>query len=246
MEDQVKQKLLAYIVSALMISIILLMEFGGLIMAIVFAVKGHWLYAILSLFAAFLGFVVMRMFQNYGQSKTILTGYRNDGVGEGEGVHPPQVSPAQGRRAVRPVRCGAGKAGAGDLRRLRAKAPRHCGAQILAGRGFASLHALPPAVAANGMEKTVFCLPDGAVGDRPEKEDEKMRHLTLDEVRRLPVGARVDLVFDKSGTRHRCTLSLMNQKYKILRSTNSDGTESGWPLIGYTGAHYEEAEERDA
>ena len=52
-------KLIVYIVATVMVSVLLLMQFGGLIAAVVLAAKGLWLYAALSLLASLIGYVVL-------------------------------------------------------------------------------------------------------------------------------------------------------------------------------------------
>ena len=71
----------------------------------------------------------------------------------------------------------------------------------------------------------------------------KNRRMSLDEVRKLRIGQRVDLVFDRSGTRQQCVIeTISNGKIKVMSCVREDGSKSTYPIIGYSGAHYEEAE----
>lgn len=66
-----------------------------------------------------------------------------------------------------------------------------------------------------------------------------MKRITTDEVKKLPVGSRVDIVFDKNGQRRKCTLHIMAGMYRVLDCKMEDGTTGTYPIISYGGAHYE-------
>ena len=66
-----------------------------------------------------------------------------------------------------------------------------------------------------------------------------MKRITTDEVKKLPVGSLVDIVFEKSGIRQACRVKLMQTKYRVLECVKEDGSVSSYPVINYSGAHYE-------
>lgn len=66
-----RNKLFAYILGIVMISLLLLMQFGGLIMAVVLVVKGYWLFSILSLFASIIGYVTLHILRDIDSLKEV-------------------------------------------------------------------------------------------------------------------------------------------------------------------------------
>lgn len=64
-----KDKAWAYILAVLFSSIMLMMFWGGFVMTIVFAVKGQWLWAMVSLFVCIVGYLITRVFRSINTKK---------------------------------------------------------------------------------------------------------------------------------------------------------------------------------